>query len=256
MAAREEAGLGQSSDPMLPAVSASEVFQSRAATTSEATPWLRDILAEMGCDSEDVSTHGLKATILSWLSLYNVDETVRRVVGHHIDPASRSCLTYSRDALSGPMEIIARMLGDIRAGRFDPDATRKIKLLLRKNAEYKLKDKVVTDNDSDVGLTDSSDDDTDSDVSLDDVIPVDTEDGILGSMRSSPSRQISSGLGGVLRQHSHTGMIHGEDNLRPGKLLCGRRVSTVYSIVSLQSLKMSWPDCSSCLAKQSSRLEV
>jgi len=256
MAAREEAGLGTHSDPMLPAVSASEVFQARATTTSEATPWLRDILAEMGLDSEDVSTHGLKATILSWLSLYNVEESVRRVVGHHIDPASRSCLTYSRDALSGPMEIIAKMLGDIRSGRFDPDSTRRIKHLLKKNSEVRLNDREAAGDDSDVGLSESSSDDTSSDVSLDDIIAVDAEDSILNSMRSSPSRPVSSGLGGTLRQHSHTGMIHSEDDLRPGKLLCGRSVSAVYSLIDISSLKMSWPDCSSCLVKQTSRLEV
>lgn len=253
ISARADAGLGPCSDPMLQALSVSGAFQSRAATTGEATLWLRDVLAEMGCDSEDVSTHGLKATLLSWLALYNVAESVRRVVGHHVDPASKSCLTYSRDAMSGPMATIAQMLGDIRTGKFEPDSTRRIKQLLRKNAMTKMPTDDPRESDSDVGCTDSSDS-SDSDVSLGEMMNAETEDSILGSMRSSPSRPVTSSLGGILRQHSHTGTIHSEDDLRQGRLLCGRLITPVYALVSLSNLKMSWPDCSACLSKQTSRV--
>eukprot|EP00971_Amphidinium_carterae_P112061 2219637-Amphidinium_carterae.1 len=47
----------------------------------------------------------------------------RRLLGHHLDPAARSIVTYSRDALTSSHLELQKVFRAIRAGEFMPDAS-------------------------------------------------------------------------------------------------------------------------------------
>ena len=100
-------------------------------TTAEATHLLRDILVAYGVSLErarTLSSHSLKTTLLAWGAMFNIPLEVRRLLGHHVDPQHGSTVTYSRDALSGPMEHVEEMLEAIIAKTFNPDAPRSTRL--------------------------------------------------------------------------------------------------------------------------------
>ena len=69
-------------------------------------------------------THSAKATVLSWASKYGISHDDRRLLGYHAAAGDKSMLTYSRDAMAGPLREMARVVRDIKAGVFRPDTTR------------------------------------------------------------------------------------------------------------------------------------
>ena len=73
---------------------------------------------------ERVGTHSCKVTLLAWAARYGMAIEARRALGYHLAPGTDSVLTYSRDALSGPLRLLEEMLAAVRAGRFVPDSTR------------------------------------------------------------------------------------------------------------------------------------
>ena len=124
MKARLDTALPDASAPLLLSPSSSSTWQSRALSTSEATAWLRDILAEGPFSQEEVqavSSHSLKATLLSWMAKYGLPIDDRRLMGHHLDPQYKSVVTYSRDALTCVLEKVMHLIAKMRIGSFKPD---------------------------------------------------------------------------------------------------------------------------------------
>eukprot|EP00971_Amphidinium_carterae_P275405 5464603-Amphidinium_carterae.1 len=72
-------------------------------TSSEGATWLVKLVGTHGTGGLRIKSHSLKVTLLSWLAKAGADVSVRRILGYHIDPADKSALTYSRDAMSGPL---------------------------------------------------------------------------------------------------------------------------------------------------------
>ena len=96
-------------------------------TASMGGDWLRKILVALGFDHnqvKDIGTHSCKATCLSWMSKAGIDIASRRLLGYHVDPSTKTCLVYSRDAASGPLRELDKVIGWIRDLKFDPDSTR------------------------------------------------------------------------------------------------------------------------------------
>ena len=96
-------------------------------TASMGGDWLRKILVALGFDhgqTQNIGTHSCKATCLSWMSKAGVDIASRRLLGYHVDPSTKTCLVYSRDAASGPLRELDKVIGWIRGLQFDPDSTR------------------------------------------------------------------------------------------------------------------------------------
>ena len=96
-------------------------------TAASGGDWLRKILHAHNFSREQVDrigTHSCKATCLSWLAKAGVDLASRRLLGYHVDPATKTCLVYSRDAVSGPLRELDRIIGLIHNLEFDPDSTR------------------------------------------------------------------------------------------------------------------------------------
>ena len=115
---------------ILPAILRNNLWANRPMTTSEGSIFLRELLRNEGEKVEGISTHSLKATLLSWASKGQMTIDDRRLLGHHVDKNQISPLTYSRDALAGPLERLWSILIKIKKGQFDPDesrATRAIK---------------------------------------------------------------------------------------------------------------------------------
>ena len=67
------------------------------------------------------SSHGCKATLLTWMSRWGASFEDRSVLGYHKLRSSGSVRTYSRDLLRGPMDRLALMIKQIRQGRFHPE---------------------------------------------------------------------------------------------------------------------------------------
>ena len=97
-------------------------------SSSEATIWLREILVLCGFDSKAVepyTSHSFKATLLSWSAKRaTFTDAERRRMGHHVDPADKSMLLYSRDAYASLAVKIRLMLDDIIKKKFQPDLSR------------------------------------------------------------------------------------------------------------------------------------
>jgi hypothetical protein len=125
--ARESEGLAIGSGGLLNAPARGGGWTSRQLTTGEGTLWLRDLLLAGGADPNRVaktSTHSLKATVCSFAAKDNWPLELRRFLAHHQQPGDQSALTYSRDAMSGPMAALVDMLERIASGQFCPDDPR------------------------------------------------------------------------------------------------------------------------------------
>ena len=102
----------------------------RALDSQEAGRWLRSLLKLEDSDVavRKVSSHSLKATMLSFLAKRGVDISDRLLLGYHSSPFTMG-LTYSRDAMARPMQVLNNMLSEIRRGLYFPDCTRSGRLV-------------------------------------------------------------------------------------------------------------------------------
>ena len=119
------AGLETSAhEPFLPAPANDGTWCLRPVSAGEASAWIREILRILGFSGVDVGSHSCKATLLSWCSKAGVSQPNRLLLGYHVNGTSKTMLHYSRDALSGPLRSLNRVLAAVVAKRFFPDLTR------------------------------------------------------------------------------------------------------------------------------------
>lgn len=110
---------------ILPAPMRNGTWGCRPLTSGEGSQWLRELLFASGSDDVGgISSHSLKSTFLSWASKGGLLIEHRRILGHHLDPQYASAVTYSRDAMAGPLNAMAKVLDDIRQGLLQPDLSR------------------------------------------------------------------------------------------------------------------------------------
>ena len=72
----------------------------------------------------NVGTHSCKGTCLSWGAKAGVPLEVRRLLGYHSGGGDKTTLCYSRDAMSGPLDDLQRVVDDVASGALQPDHTR------------------------------------------------------------------------------------------------------------------------------------
>ena len=111
---------------LMPAPAEDGTTLQRALESDEASVWLRLMLGENVKRSEStrqISSHSLKATILSMAAKRGLKHEDRLAMGHHAHPF-RMADTYARDAQARTIRLIDKLLLEIRAGYFDPDTTR------------------------------------------------------------------------------------------------------------------------------------
>ena len=225
---------------LLPAYSEqSNQWLSRPMTTAEGVLWLRD-LVQLRCKSGvGLTTHSLKTTLLSWVTIFNVmDFQQRRILGHHIDTGMSSPLTYGRDNLTPLQALLASMLQKVSKGIWDPDASRVQRLDIEiemsktcddldadhENAVYGIYHQPMADaEEMEVAL------ETDEKVER-----VQGEDKLFIAAASADGRMMQHNLSGVLH------FLGLED-----RFVCGRPVSGLYGSVDTD-LCHEWPVCQQC----------
>lgn len=115
---------------LLPVPSSTGVWIDEPLAVGQAGKWLRDLLRQGGhTDVEDVGTHSLKATPLSWAAKFNSPLEIRALLGYHAARELTSVLSYSRDAQSGPLAELNTIMSAIRNKTFFPDLTRSGRLV-------------------------------------------------------------------------------------------------------------------------------
>ena len=125
--AREALGLviaGKLDKPFLCRFNASGEPLNLELTSAECSALLRRALKLSGNDASVVRSHSLKTTPLSWCCKYGVSLETRRLLGHRLDPGSRSAETYGRDSMSPAVRALENVLNDIKCGKFRPDESR------------------------------------------------------------------------------------------------------------------------------------
>ena len=98
----------------------------RSLESDEASKWLRLILGEeinRKDSKRQISSHSLKATLLSMAAKRGLRHEDRLAMGHHIHPF-RMANVYAREAQARCIRLIDRLLVEIKTGFFDPDANR------------------------------------------------------------------------------------------------------------------------------------
>eukprot|EP00435_Cladocopium_sp_Y103_P074587 s23_g49.t1 len=93
-------------------------------TSAECTSLLRRGLRVVGEEAESLRSHSLKTTPLSWSCKFGLDLPTRRLLGHHLDPSSKSPETYGRDSMAPAVRQLEAVLKAVKVGRFRPDESR------------------------------------------------------------------------------------------------------------------------------------
>ena len=79
---------------------------------------------EPGRDDQIVSSHSLKATLLSWAARYGLSPATRSLLGRHTSSLNETFAVYSRDLMVGPVAELQNVLDAISKGDFSPNLQR------------------------------------------------------------------------------------------------------------------------------------
>ena len=113
LAIRKRAGRHAAADQcLLPELLADWSYGPGRITTSAGYGLLKAIMDEFKVAGRDnIATHSGKATVLSWCAKAGMTKSTRRLLAGHVDPADRSVVTYSRDALQAQCDSCKRCTG-------------------------------------------------------------------------------------------------------------------------------------------------
>ena len=98
----------------------------RALESDEAGCWLRLLLGEKPARSDSsrpISSHSLKATMLSFAGKRGYSHPDRLSLGHHVHPYQMADV-YARDAAARDLRLLASLIREVRSGAFKPDESR------------------------------------------------------------------------------------------------------------------------------------
>ena len=116
------------SHPLLPCPSSTSSWKMIPLPCDQAGAWLRSLLRGAQHDPylENVGTHSLKRTLLSWASNRGLPRDQRALLGYHSSQSSGagSELIYESDAQSAPLRALSTMIDEVSAGDFSPDQPR------------------------------------------------------------------------------------------------------------------------------------
>ena len=73
---------------------------------------------------EGLSSHSAKSTCLSWCAKFGLSEADRSCLGRHTSAVVSSSAIYARDLVIGPVKQLEKVITEIAAGQFVPDASR------------------------------------------------------------------------------------------------------------------------------------
>eukprot|EP00435_Cladocopium_sp_Y103_P013624 s4538_g3.t1 len=217
MAARTKSGL-DNHKLFLP--SWNEVAQTWAnhpMSSGEATCWIRELLFDANVEaSQKFSSHSCKCTLLTWAGMCTIfTREERTLLGHHVEPQTKSSTTYSRDAQVLLQYKVIKVINLIRTGRLKPDVSRRLKpdvsraerlsMMVNRDASNRDEDLADTWDEPDIGASDEDSEDLD----VDEVTSsnCDEEDGQirqLSSIFATDALALRSGNEDVLFAHLET----------------------------------------------------
>ena len=96
-------------------------------TTAEASLFLKEFLEPVLGEEEAAkfSSHSCKPTVLTWCGMCEIlTREERTMLGHHIEPSTKSATTYNRDSQLLLQAKVSKVLDMVIDGRLDPDANR------------------------------------------------------------------------------------------------------------------------------------
>ena len=100
-------------------------------TTAEASLFLKEFLETVLGEAEAAkySSHSCKPTVLTWCGMTEIlTREERTMLGHHVEPSTKSATTYNRDSQLLLQAKVAKVLDMILQGHLDPDASRAARL--------------------------------------------------------------------------------------------------------------------------------
>jgi hypothetical protein len=222
------------------------------AASQEAGKWLRSLLELKpdALENRKVSSHSLTCTMLSYLAKRGVEMSDRLLLGYHTSPFTMG-LTYSRDGMARPLQILHDMLAEIREGTFRPDCIRSGRLVSDSN---KKSARPALANRADTVKVESSDEEPDLNAwhliqmpqqcSLPHKLPAESEHDVNDACTETSSSALSNGdssepafekkgsrtfappvapEGCTLWQHTKSKILHLTDHKTPHAFECGRR---------------------------------
>lgn len=111
---------------LMPAPADDGTALQRSLESDEASTWLRLLLGESSSRLQSnrlISSHSLKATILSMAAKRGLKHEDRLAMGHHAHPFKMAD-TYARDAQARVIRLVDKLLLEIQSGYFNPDCSR------------------------------------------------------------------------------------------------------------------------------------
>jgi hypothetical protein len=190
-----------------------------------------------------VGTHSLKACLLSWAAKAGLSPSDRKLLGNHISKADTSMVSYSRDALAGPLRALWRLLSAVMEGRFFPDKTRSGRW------QSEVKEEQMTAGASSSGSSTSSENQESSSA----------EEGfentslvVSGDLQAAHTSDVVAKIKqshGEVWRHNTRMTFHIMQ--KPGSFRCGRPATDVYSICDEASVL--WPRCVGCFGSDAAR---
>jgi len=124
--ARRQEGLNAAADGCLfLALDGTGRFTRELRSTAAMSAIMRELLRSAGVpEAEKYTSHGCKATCLSWAAKFGLKHGSRRLLGGHAKPKDLSMLEYSRDAIAPALRELRTVYDAVHDGSFDPDVTR------------------------------------------------------------------------------------------------------------------------------------
>lgn len=110
---------------VLPSEASVHMELSSKVSTEEVTNGLKTLLGKVFAESQSgcISSHSLKATVLTYVNKAGIDLTYSELLGYHLT-MHKSAINYSRDALAAPIREMMKILRSIQEGSFVPCAQR------------------------------------------------------------------------------------------------------------------------------------
>ena len=270
---------------LVPCLAADGTWVDHPADSSMITDWMKHVLIKFGVSSaalEGLTSQGLKATALSWCSKFNLSIETRQLLGHHVLSSQTTCLTYSRDAQSGPLREYEDMLSHIRARTFLPDKSRSGRLIKKARAggsDAGSDRHIAVDAVHGLGASEEEvellfpvdgDDEVADQVSLDHPIAPEGSDSEESESRSSsdssssgsevdcvaaasiskdrPSRVLPDGLFAKYMCRTSKFLHLKSLGVQSDKLRCGRKLSDNFELISSERANLLL-GCAQCLAR-------
>ena len=200
-------------------------------TTSQASSFLQEFLEPIlgAAEASRFSSHSCKPTVLTWAGqseLFTREE--RTLMGHHVEPTTKSATTYNRDALPIIHSKIFRLVDMIKDGTLRPDASRaeRLGLMLDRRPE---------------------DDEESVSTDYDEKEPPQVHSGAL--LQGRPSIPVDEADEFEFVAHKLSGTIHVVQSREDGKLSCGRRLTlNMQDVLHTEIDAATAPFCAQCNA--------